>query len=124
VPALSAPRWIRDYYAALDERDLETAMTYFAPEASMKSNHNDPVVGSEAIAAQFKGMFDLFSRVDHELLSFWEPEPDVYVFEMNVTWERPGREPVVLPGAAVCRGSGERWVEQVVYADLAPAFAE
>lgn len=114
--------WLGRYYAAVDAKDVEEALEFFAPDARLRLGGGEPVHGREAIGRMLGAGLAAVDSTHHELKGIWEEEGGLVLFEVDVLYRlRDGRR-LTIPGAAVCTVSQGRFTEQRLYADLSPIF--
>jgi ketosteroid isomerase-like protein len=115
--------WIRRYYERCDDQDIEGAMQYWAPDAVFRFGNDEAVVGCDAIAAKSRQLIESTARQTHNLLGVWDLPNGVVVIEVKVAFVRLDGGQASVGGLGICRVDGERFLEQRIYADLAPVFA-
>lgn len=114
--------WLERYYAAVDAKDIDAALDFFAPDARLRLAGGDPVRGREAIGRMLGAGLDAVEGTRHELKGVWEEDEGHVLFEVDVVYRRRDGHTVTVPGAGVCTVSEGRFTEQRLYADLSPIF--
>ncbi|MTD55422.1 nuclear transport factor 2 family protein [Amycolatopsis pithecellobii] len=115
--------WIGRYYELCGAKDIDRAMEFWAPEGVLRFANFDPLVGRELIHSTLSELVNSWVKETHTLLNLWELTGGLVAFEMDVAFDRHDGQHVSVPGAAVCRVDGERFLEQRIYVDMAPVFA-
>jgi hypothetical protein len=66
---------------------------------------------------------EMFSRVTHDIKAMWEPERDVVIAEVILTYNRKDGKVIELPCLDVIRLEGSKIKSLQAYLDISPAFA-
>lgn len=114
--------WLERYYAAVDAKDIDAALDFFASDARLRLAGNDPVRGREAIGRMLGAGLDAVEGTRHQLKRIWEEDGGHVLFEVDVVYDLRDGRTVTVPGAAVCTVSGGRFTDQRLYADLSPVL--
>lgn len=72
---------------AIDELDLDSLISGFAPAAKLTTVFGEAVDGREAARAVFGGFFTGLRATAHVIAHQWNPEPGVWIAEMSATYE-------------------------------------
>jgi ketosteroid isomerase-like protein len=118
-------RIVRELLAALDARDIETAMGFLAEDVVLRFGNAEPVVGSTAIADTAAAMANVVASMSHTMRAVWttpEPVPAV-ICEMDVTYRRHDGTELILPCVNVFRLRDGRVADYRIYMDVNPVFA-
>lgn len=114
--------WLGRYYAAVDAKDVERALDFFAPDARLRLGGGEAVHGREAIGRMLEGGLRSVEGTRHELEGVWEEDGGLVLFEVRVVYRLQDGRTLTIPGAGVCAVSEGRFTEQRLYADLSPVF--
>lgn len=114
---------VRRAFAAVEANDVDTYVSFFTDDAVYQAANFPPVVGPEGIRQFAVPVMETFSSVTHEIKAMWEPERDVVVAEVELTYNRKDGKVVKLPCLDVVRLEGDKIKSLQAYLDISPAFA-
>ena len=114
---------VRRAFAAVEANDVDTYVSFFTADAVYQAANFPPVVGTEGIRQFAAPVMETFSRVTHDIKAMWEPESDVVVAEVELTYSRKDGKVVKLPCLDVVRLDGNKIKSLQAYLDISPAFA-
>lgn len=109
--------WLRAYYASLDGGRFEEAAELLHPDCRAVYPTGHAVEGRQAVIELTRRSLGALAGVRHTLGNVWE-EGDEVIFEVEVTYLRHDRDPIVRPGAGVFVRRGGQIAEQRMYVDL------
>jgi SnoaL-like domain len=72
---------------ALDARDLEAAMSLFAPHATLTTAFGETASDLEQVRAVLGKFLVELRATHHNVIEEWNPEPGVWIAEMSATYE-------------------------------------
>jgi SnoaL-like domain len=78
---------IRSVLRALDALDLDTAISLFAPDAKLMMVFGERVAGRDSVEREFRGFLGEIRAMHHKVTSEWNPEPGVWIAEIEATYE-------------------------------------
>jgi ketosteroid isomerase-like protein len=114
---------VRRAFAAVEANDVDTYVSLFADDAVYQAANFPPVIGPEGIKRFAAPVMETFSRVTHDVKAMWEPERDVVIAEVVLTYERKDGKVTKLPCLDVIQLDGGKIKSLRAYLDLSPAFA-
>ena len=114
---------VRRAFAAVEANDLDTYVSLFTDDAVYQAANFPPVIGPEGIRKFAMPVMETFSRVTHDVKAMWEPETDVVIAEVILTYTRKDGKVTALPCIDVVRLDGGKIKSLQAYLDLSPAFA-
>ena len=114
---------VRRAFAAVEANDLDTYVSLFTDDAVYQAANFPPAIGHEGIRQFAAPVMETFSRVTHDIKAIWEPERDVMIAEVVLTYNRKDGKIIKLPCVDVIRLDGGKIKSLQAYLDLSPAFA-
>lgn len=114
---------VRRAFAAVEANDVDTYISLFTDDAVYQAANFPPVIGPQGIKQFAAPVMETFSRVTHDVKAMWEPEKDVVIAEVILTYNRKDGKVIVLPCLDVIRLDGGKIKSLQAYLDLSPAFA-
>ena len=120
---MSNPDTVRRAFAAVEANDVDTYVSLFTDDAVYQAANFPPVVGPEGIRQFAIPVMQTFLRVTHDIKALWEPEPDVVIAEVLLTYNRKDGKVTELPCLDVIRLQGGKIKSLQAYLDISPAFA-
>jgi ketosteroid isomerase-like protein len=114
---------VRRLFAAIDTLEPAAPLEHVADEIVFRFGNADPVVGKRDFADAGVQFFGSLAAIRHDMLSIWEPEDDVVVTEMDVTYGRHDGSTVKLPCCNVFRLRDGLIATYTIYMDIGPVFA-
>ena len=81
---VDAPAWLSDFYAKVDDLDIEAVAAYFSANATWRYGSGDTAVGRDAIRGGMMN-FPRIRGIRHEFLKVWDTGSTLIV-EANVTY--------------------------------------
>jgi uncharacterized protein (TIGR02246 family) len=114
---------VRRAFAAVEANDVDTYVSLFTDDAVYQAANFPPVIGPEGIKKFAVPVMETFSRVSHDVKAMWEPEPDLVIAEVILTYTRKDGKVTELPCLDVIRLDGGKIKSLQAYLDLSPAFA-
>jgi ketosteroid isomerase-like protein len=114
---------VRRAFAAVEANDVHTYVSLFTDDAVYQAANFPPVTGPEGIRQFAAPVMETFSRVTHDIKAMWEPERDVVIAEVVLTYHRKDGKVVKLPCLDVIRLDGGKIQSLQAYLDITPAFA-
>jgi ketosteroid isomerase-like protein len=114
---------IRRAFAAVEANDVDTYVSLFTDDAVYQAANFPPVIGPEGIRQFAAPVMETFSRVSHDIKAMWEPERDVVIAEVMLTYNRKDGKVINVPCLDVIRLAGDKIKSLQAYLDLSPAFA-
>ena len=113
--------WIKEMFDAVDNRDAEGFVSYFAEDGLFKFGNADPVEGKGAILEAIKAFFGGINAIEHQILDRWTL-PDAAVCRGIVTYTRLDSSVLSVPFATIMKLAGEKIREYLIYADISQLF--
>jgi ketosteroid isomerase-like protein len=120
----SDERTVRRLFAALDSRDIASALGLMTEDVAFRFGSAEPTIRKPAIAANATAMASVVESLSHEMYSVWtveQPEPAV-LCEIAVTYRRHDSSQVTLPCFNVFRLQRGRVADYRIYMDINPVF--
>ena len=114
--------YFRDYVRDVP-KGVWIVTTLFTDDAVYQAANFPPVIGPEAIRQFAAPVMETFSRVTHDIKAMWEPEGDVVIAEVMLTYYRKDGKVIKLPCLDVIRLEGGKIKSLQAYLDISPAFA-
>lgn len=114
---------LRRLFAAIDARDAPRFVAFLAEDATFRLGNRPALQGRAAIGAAVQGFFASIKGCRHEVLGSWQ-HPDCVVCHGRVTYTRADDRQVTVPFANIMLMRGELVSDYLIFADLAPLFAE
>ena len=114
---------VRRAFAAVEANDVDTYVSLFTDDAVYQAANFPPVIGPQGIKQFAVPVMETFSRVTHDIKAMWEPDRDVVIAEVVLTYERKDGKVTKLPCLDVIRLDGRNIKSLQAYLDLSPAFA-
>jgi hypothetical protein len=72
---------------AIDQLDLDSLISGFAPTARLTTVFGEAVEGREAVRVVLGAFFAGLRATEHVVSNKWNPGPDVWIAEMSATYE-------------------------------------
>lgn len=113
--------WIKEMFDAIDNRDAEGFVSYFAEDGMFKFGNADRVEGKQAVLEAVKGFFSAINGIQHEILDLWTL-PDAAVCRGIVTYTRLDSTTLSVPFATIMKLDGQKIREYLIYADISQLF--
>jgi ketosteroid isomerase-like protein len=113
---------VRRLFAALDEMEVDKAITFFTENARYQFGNAEPVVGRTAIREAVVSSFPLFKTVHHSIQTAWEQGNELIV-QLQITHTLQNGKVVKLPAADVFQFEGNLIRNVQVYIDPSPLKA-
>jgi len=114
---------VRRAFAAVEANDVDTYVSLFTDDAVYQAANFPPVIGPQGIKQFATPVMETFSRVTHDVKAMWEPERDVVIAEVILTYHRKDGKVIELPCLDVIRLDGGKIKSLQAYLDISPAFA-
>ncbi len=109
--------------AAVDSGDVESLLDLVDENITYRFGNDATMHGRAAIAKAARAFTAAVDSVHHEFVDQWEPEPDVAVALLEVTYRRLDGHEVRLPCCTMFRFSGGLVVDYRIYMDSGPVYA-
>lgn len=97
---VAAPSWLTEFYAKVDELDVERVLAGFAPDATMRYGSGDTATGHDAIRGGLTYLFTHFRGIRHHFRSVWDTGSTLMV-EADVTYRTQDGRAVTVPALTV-----------------------
>jgi ketosteroid isomerase-like protein len=120
---LTAVERVGRLFAAIDSLEPAAPLEHITDDVVFRLGSDDPVLGKAAYADAGAQFFNAVAGIHHDVLSIWEPEADVVVTEMDVTYTRLDGSTVTLPCSNIFRLRDGLIAIYKIYMDIAPVFA-
>lgn len=117
------PEWVAAFTAAIDARDVEQLVPFFAPDATFTYGNNPPMEGHDGIRAGIGAFYAGIAGIAHTVPFQHRPSDDVLAVEFVTTYTRLDGAAVTLPGLGVLELADGLIRDYRVYADVTPVFA-
>jgi len=114
---------VRRAFAAVETNDVDTYVSLFTNDAVYQSANFPPAIGPEGIRQFATPAMERFSRVTHDIKAMWEPEKDVVITEVVLTYNRKDGKVIRLPCLDVIKFNSGKIKSLQAFLDLSPAFA-
>jgi uncharacterized protein (TIGR02246 family) len=114
---------VRRAFAAVEANDVDAYVALFTNDAVYQAANFPPVIGPEGIRQFATPVMETFSRVTHDVKAMWEPESDVVIAEVILTYTRKDGKVTVLPCLDVIRLDSGKIKSLQAYLDISPAFS-
>jgi ketosteroid isomerase-like protein len=114
--------WLRDYYADVDNMDLDAYVAHHTDDAVVKFGNNPPAVGKEQIAEAIGGFFTTIGGMRHHFVAIHQ-SGDTTILEADIEYTRLDGTKVRVQSASFLHRRGELVDELRIYIDLAPVFS-
>lgn len=115
--------WVAAFTAAIDTRDVEKLVPFFAPDATFTYGNNPPMEGHEGIRAGIGAFYSGISGIAHTVPFQHRSSDGVLAVEFLTTYTRLDGGNVTLPGLGVFELADGLIQDYRVYADVTPVFA-
>lgn len=110
-----------DLFRAADAFDVDSYVTYLAPDVRFRFGNADPVVGRDVVRATVREFFTTIKGIKHTVLREWQ-EDDVLVQQLEVTYTRLDDKTVTLPAVNLLTVAEGLITDYLIYVDLAPVY--
>lgn len=117
------PAWVASFTGAIDTRDVEQLVPFFAPDAAFTYGNNPPMVGHDGIRAGIGAFYAGIAGISHTVPFQHRPSDDTLAVEFLTTYTRLDGQAVTLPGLGVFELEDGLIQNYRVYADVTPVFA-
>jgi len=114
---------VRRGFAAVEANDVDTYVSLFTDDAVYQTANFPPAIGPKGIRQAAAPVMERFSRVTHDIKAIWEPERDVVIAEVELTYDRKDGKVIKLPCIDVIKLDGGKIKSLQAFLDLSPAFA-
>ena len=115
--------WYLRYLAALDAKDLDAYLAFFADDAELWMNNHGPVAGKAAIAGMLGPYWQSFGALEHDLLAILGDDREFALEAVN-HYTRLDGSAVSLRAVAITRRDDRGLVRAArVYTDASPLFS-
>jgi ketosteroid isomerase-like protein len=114
--------WLRDYYADVDNMDLDPYVNRHTDDAVVTFANNPPAAGKGQIADAIGGFFQSIGGLTHHFTEV-HTDGDTTILEADVEYTRLDGSTVTIPSASVLHRRGDLVDALRIYIDLAPLFA-
>jgi ketosteroid isomerase-like protein len=121
--SLTAIERVRRLFAAIDTLEPSAPLEHVAEDIVFRFGNADPVLGKRDFAESGVQFFGSIAAIHHDILSMWEPETDVVVTEMDVTYGRHDGATLTLPCCNIFRLRDGLISSYTIYMDIAPVYA-
>lgn len=105
---------VDQFLDAIDTHDVEAAMRFFAPDCRLLTVDGRRVEGADVIRELFTDFLAMLRSVTHGITAQWQQD-DVWIAEVDVSYELQDRSKIRRPRAFVVRTGPEGFVEMHVY---------
>jgi ketosteroid isomerase-like protein len=122
IAGLSHEERIRQMFAGIDSLDPAASQDHVTDDIQFRFANAEPVTGKAALEQGGVGFFATLASIRHEITTLWEPEPDVVVTEMEVTYGRHDGSVLTLPCVNVFRFRGDLIATYSIYMDITPVY--
>ena len=114
---------IAELLGAVDKFDLEAAAALFASDARLLTVDGRSAIGIEAVREQLAEFLDLLRSSAHRITAQWHQQ-NVWIAEVEATYELKDRLKVTLPRAFVLRDGPDGLAELHAYGAHERSLAE
>jgi ketosteroid isomerase-like protein len=123
ISPLTSVERVRRLFGAIDTLEPTAPLEHVADEIVFRFGNAEPVVGKGDFAAAGVQFFGSLAAIRHDIRSIWEPEADVVITEMDVTYGRHDGSTVTLPCCNVFRVRDGLIATYTIYMDIGPVYA-
>jgi ketosteroid isomerase-like protein len=118
----STIQFLTDYYAAMEAKDTKRYSAYYTDDMTATFANAPRLEGAHAFVTTLSGLLEQVESVHHDVLTAWEEDDGVLIFECVATWTlRDGRS-LTIPACSVCRVVDGKFKDQQFYVDNTPLF--
>ena len=115
--------WLSGFTQAIDTRDVDELLPYFAVDASFRYGNRPAMIGHDQIRDGIGAFYSGISGISHTAPHQCQPSDDVLVAEFLTDYRRLDGQVVTLPGMGVFEFKDGLIQDYRVYADVMPVFA-
>ncbi len=115
--------FVRDFYALVDAGKMDEYLEIFAEDARVIMGNNPPLEGRRAIRDGLSQMLSNVTSSKHESRHIWEPEENLIVTEVSVSFSRRDGQVVRVPGTVIFEVRDGLIAEERAFVDMTPVFA-
>jgi ketosteroid isomerase-like protein len=113
----------RSVFAVLDTMDIDSLITFFAPNARVVFGNGEPMVGVDEFRAGTTAFLETIAGLRHSIVTEWNFGDDTIV-ELNVTYHRKDGQQVAIPCATIFHTDATGKIDNYrVFFDVAPIHA-
>jgi ketosteroid isomerase-like protein len=98
-------------------------VTFLTEDARFRLGNPEPLVGREAIQDSLVAFCQQVKGIYHDVKQMWEPEENVVLLNLEVTYNRLDGTAVTLPVMDFFRFQGDLIQELQIFMDINPLFA-
>lgn len=114
---------LTEYYAAMESGDPGRYGAYYAEEMTLTFGNSPRISGRENVIAAFAEVLGRVRSLHHDLVTVWEHDGGVVVYESVGTWNLFDGHQVAVGACTVLTVVGGRFTDQRIYVDNAPVSA-
>jgi ketosteroid isomerase-like protein len=115
----TVPRWIEDFYGAVDANDGPGALAQMTPDVRLRFTSRPPAQGREAAAATLGDFHRGFVRVSHQIHHVWN-DGRTFICEFTATYTLHDGGQLALPSMTVLERDHGAIAGMRVYLDEGP----
>ena len=111
-----------EMFAFADALDVDTYVTYLAPDVRFRFGNAEPIVGRSAVRDAVGHFFTTIKGLHHAIIQEWH-QGDTIIQELEVTYTRLDDQKVILPAVNILRMNNDTVADYRIYVDLTPVYA-
>jgi len=115
------PTWLTEMFAAVDAFDVETFLSFLAPDCMFRFGNTAPIYGHDAIRAAVAGLFAGLKGIGHANLAAWV-HPHTVICRGDVTYTRHDDSTLTVPFAVIFKRKNDLVQEYLIYVDISQLF--
>jgi len=124
VTDLSAEDRIRKVFSTSDDGDVDANVAQMTEDLVFRFGSAEPLYGREAYRRLSEEFLGQIRGLRHEIVSLWNPEPDVVITEIVVHYTRLDGSEISLPCSNVFRLRDGLVAEYLIFMDVNPLFGD
>ncbi|GET37641.1 nuclear transport factor 2 family protein [Microseira wollei] len=115
--------WYLQYLEALDSLDIEAYKHFLAPNCSVQSNNNEPMVGKDAVVQGLAAYWKTFASLEHDLLNIYGSDSSFVLEALNHYTRHDGKVVTIRAAAFTDRNKAGFVTSVIFYTDTTTVFS-
>lgn len=112
--------FINEYFAVMEAKDYDRLGDYYADDITLTFANAPTVAGKDVVLAQMAAIGKKVDSLAHPLVSAWQEEDGVVVFEVDSVWRFPDGVETTIRACSIFTIVDGKFTDQRIYVDNGP----